>query len=272
MSVVTGVDQDILQRAGELAKSLAYDAGALLRDAVGTERQITHKGEVDLVTDADEASEKLIAEGIQSAFPGHRLTGEEGATGAAESDYGWVIDPLDGTTNFAHGYPHFAVSIGLEFRGEPVMGVVYDPMRDEMFFAITGEGATLNGTPIRVSAVSELMQAMIATGFSYDIQERGPAYRLWEAFNDQTQAVRRDGAAALDMVWVACGRLDAFFEKPVNNYDVGAGVVIAREAGATVTSQDGSPYILAEREVCCTNGVLHEQVVYLITKTLAGKD
>lgn len=269
MVVATEANPEILLQAGELAQKLAYEAGALLREKVATERRITHKGTVDLVTDADEAAENLIVEAIRVAFPEHRLTGEEGSTGAAESDYGWVVDPLDGTTNFAHGYPHFAVSIGLEFRDEPVVGAVYDPMRDEMFFAIKGQGATLNGEAISVSTVPELMQAMIATGFSYDISERGPAYRLWEAFNDQTQAVRRDGAAALDMTWVACGRLEAFFEKPVNNWDVGAGVVIAREAGATVTSLDGSPYVLAEREVCCTNGVLHDQVVQLITKTLA---
>lgn len=271
MTVIAEAHSEVIQRAGALAQDLAYKAGELLREALSTERRITHKGEVDLVTDADEASEKLVVEGIRTVFPEHRLTGEEGATGAEESDYGWVVDPLDGTTNFAHGYPHFAVSIGLEFRGEPVVGVIYDPMRDEMFFAIKGEGATLNGQPIRVSSVPTLMQAMLAMGFSYDISERGPTYALWTEFNNQSQAVRRDGSAALAMTWVACGRLDAYFEKPVNNWDVGAGVVIAREAGATVTALDGSPYVLSEREVCCSNGVLHEQVVQLITNTLAAE-
>jgi myo-inositol-1(or 4)-monophosphatase len=269
---VTELNPDILQQAGELAKRLAYEAGALLRDAVSKERTITYKGAIDLVTDADEAAEKLIVVGIHAVFPDHRLSGEEGSTGAAESDYGWVIDPLDGTTNFAHGYAHWAVSIAMEFDGQPVVGAVYDPMMDEMFFAVKGQGATLNGQPIRVSSVPDLMQALVSTGFSYDVTERAPAYALWEAFNDRAQAVRRGGAAALDMTWVAAGRQDGFFERPVNNWDVGAGVIIAREAGATVTAMDGGPYQFNEREVCCTNGLLHDQVVQLITNTLARVD
>lgn len=267
---MTEPNPEILRRAGELAKRLAYDAGEQLRQAARTERRISYKGTIDLVTDADEAAEKLIVAGIHAAFPDHRLSGEEGSTGAAESDYGWLIDPLDGTTNFAHGYPQWAVSIAMEFQGEPVVGSVYDPMKDEMFFAVKGQGATLNGAPIHISAVPELIQALTATGFSYNIAERAPAFALWEAFNNTTQGMRRGGAAALDIVWVAAGRLDAYFERPVNAWDIGAGVIIAREAGATVTAMDGGPYRLYEREICCTNGVLHEHVVQLITNTLAA--
>jgi myo-inositol-1(or 4)-monophosphatase len=270
MSVATEANPEILRQAGELAMKLAYEAGTLLRDALRVERRITYKGSIDLVTDADEAAEKLIVEGIHAAFPDHRLTGEEGSTGAETSDYGWVIDPLDGTTNFAHGYAHFAVSIALEFRGEPVVGAVYDPTKDEMFFAVQGQGATLNGEPIHVSVETELVRALGATGFSYDVNDRVHAFALWEAFNTHARGMRRGGSAALDMVWVAAGRLDAYFERPINSWDVGAGVIIAREAGATVTSMDGSPYRLDAGEVCCTNGALHGAVVELIGSTLAG--
>ncbi len=265
---MTEPNPDILQRAGDLAKELAYAAGAQAREAAGTERRIAFKGTVDLVTDADEAAEKLIVEGVRAAFPDHRLTGEEGATGADDSEYGWYIDPIDGTTNFAHGYAHWAVSIMMEHRGEPVVGAVYDPMKDEMFFAVKGQGATLNDAPIRVSTVPELLQALTATGFSYNIAERAPAFALWQAFNNNAQGMRRGGAAALDMVWVAAGRLDAYLERPINTWDVGAGVIIAREAGATVSMMDGRPYDLHGQEVCCTNGVLHEQVIDLIRQTL----
>jgi myo-inositol-1(or 4)-monophosphatase len=264
---VTGPDNDILREAGELARRLAYEAGAQLRDAVGKERTITYKGAIDLVTDADEAAEKLIVSGIREAFPDHRLTAEEGSSGAAESDYGWTIDPLDGTTNFAHGYAHWAVSIAMEYRGDPVVGAVYDPMKDEMFFAVKGRGATLNDEPIRVSTVAMLKQALCSTGFSYDISERAPAFALWETFSNEAQAMRRGGAAALDMAWTAAGRIDAYFETPTNHWDVGAGVVLAREAGATVTAMDGSPYAFGGREVCCTNGLLHDQVLRLIAQT-----
>lgn len=266
---MTEPNPEILQRAGALAKTLAYDAARLILDMAATERRIAYKGAIDLVTDADEAAEKLIVAGIHDAFPEHRLSGEEGATGAADSDYGWFIDPIDGTTNFAHGYAHWAVSIMMEYRGEPVVGAVYDPSKDEMFFAVKGQGATLNDVPIRVTPETELIRALVATGFSYNISERVPTFALWEAFNNASQGMRRGGAAALDMVWVAAGRLDAYFERPINTWDVGAGVIIAREAGATVTAIDGGPYDLYDREVCCTNGPLHEQVVHLIRKTLA---
>lgn len=261
-------DPEMLRRAGTLAKELAYAAGAQARAAARTERRIAFKSTVDLVTDADEAAEALIVEGIRAAFPDHRLTGEEGGTGAADSDYGWYVDPIDGTTNFAHGYAHWAVSIMMEYRGEPVVGAVYDPMKDEMFFAVKGQGATLNDAPIRVSTVPQLLQALTATGFSYNIAERAPAFALWQAFNNNAQGMRRGGAAALDMVWVAAGRLDAYFERPINTWDIGAGVIIAREAGAIVTMMDGARYELLGREVCCTNGILHEQVVGLIGQTL----
>lgn len=265
--MASGADLGILQEASELAVRTAYEAGALLRERVKTQRRVTHKGTVDLVTDADEESERLISAALGKAFPDFRLSGEEGATGATGGDYGWLVDPIDGTTNFAHGYPHFAVSICLEYRHTPVVGVVYDPMRDEMFVGVEGQGATLNERPIQASAVDELIQALGATGFNYDIGARREQNALWGVFNDRVQGLRRDGAAALDMVWTACGRLDFFFENPVNGWDVGAGAVIAREAGAIVTSLAGDPYVTSLREVLCTNAQLHGSVVALIRET-----
>lgn len=261
-------DPDLVRRAMETAVELARTAGALQRESVTSVTSIENKGVVDLVTEVDITSEKLIAEGLQAEFPAFRLVGEEGTTGADESAYGWYIDPIDGTTNFAHGYPQWAVSICLEFEGEPIAGVVYDPSRDEMFTAMTGQGAFLNGALIHVTTTDDLMRAMVATGFSYDINARGEQFALWEAFNNQTQAARRDGAAALNMAWVACGRIDAYAERWVNSWDVGAGVVIAREAGGTVSAMDGGPYVLTDREVCCSNGCLHDAFVQLITTTI----
>lgn len=267
MSMSSGADPATLQQAREVAERTALAAGELLRERVRTERVINHKGTVDLVTDADEESERLIAGALRQAFPTFRLMGEEGASGAAAHDYGWIIDPIDGTTNFAHGYPHFAVSICLEFRGTPVVGVVYDPMRDEMFVAVEGSGATLNGESIHVSLQTVMIQALGATGFSYDIAARQEATALWNVFNNSLQGLRRDGSAALNMAWVAAGRLDTYFESPVNGWDVGAGAVIAQEAGGRVSTLSGADYDLAVPEMLCTNGHLHEQVLALIEQT-----
>lgn len=268
MSTLSKLDQQLLQHARDVAVKLAEEAGEIQREALQNGNRIHYKGDIDLVTDADIESEKLISAGIMAEFPDHRLTAEEGAIGSAESPYRWLIDPIDGTTNFAHGQPHWAVSICLEHEGTPVMGVVYDVPKREMFTGILGEGAYLNDLPIRVSDASELNQSMGATGFSYDITERANSFLLWESFSQKARAMRRNGAAALDMVWVACGRLDFYFERPINNWDVSAGVIICREAGATVSKSSGAPYEIEDREVCATNGQIHRQVVNLIRETL----
>lgn len=263
---------DVLAKALPFARELAREAGALLREYQAGEFAIEFKGAVDLVTDADKASEKLIAGRIRETFPTHRLIGEEGATASPAADnspFGWAVDPLDGTTNFAHRYQHFAVSICLEHLGEPVLGVVYDPTRDELFEAVTGSGATLNGVPLHVSTMKILGQSLLATGFSYDISAREESSALWLAFNNATQGLRRDGSAALDMCWVAAGRLDGFFERPVNSYDVGAGVVIVREAGGVVSSLEHDDYDLYGTEVLASNGILHAPIRELIASTLA---
>lgn len=251
-------NQQIRDRALEVAIGLAREAGAILRDRLNDDRDVVLKGVVDLVTDVDKASEALLHAGLREAFPDFRLIGEEGSVGAdvsvAEQPWGWVFDPLDGTTNYAHRYPHFAVSLCLEYNGDPVVGVVYDPMRDELFAASKGQGATLNGRPIQVTSTTELRNALLATGFSYNMADRDLQYAMWAEMNHLARGVRRDGAAALNMVWVAAGRLDGFWERPVQAWDMGAGVVIVREAGGSVSrlEDDGfdlySPQALAANE------------------------
>lgn len=265
MQTTYELDLTLLQHARDLAVSLAREAGDIQRTALANGNTIRHKGTVDLVTDADIASEQLISHGIRSTFPDHRLTGEEGATGAESSPWCWLVDPLDGTTNYAHKQPHWAVSICLEHKGEPVMGVIYDVPRDEMFTAIVGEGAFLNDRPVSVSKADELLQAIGATGVPTDMTQRERGFLLWEVFNNNSQAMRRAGAAALDMAWVACGRLDFYFERPINNWDISAGVIICREAGGNVTRYSGETYDINDTEICASNGLLHRQIVDLIT-------
>jgi myo-inositol-1(or 4)-monophosphatase len=251
-----------------VALKIAREAGVMIRNRLFDERAVTMKGSVDLVTDADHASEEILAGGLRDAFPEHRLIGEEGSRGSESSRFGWVIDPLDGTTNYAHRYPHFAVSIALEFDGEVILGVVYDPMRDELFHARIGQGAFINDTPIHVSETNQLIGALLASGFSYIIEERTHSFALWKEINNTAQGVRRDGAAALDMCYVAAGRLDGYFEKPVNAWDIGAGAIILLEAGGKLTSLEGGPFRLYDREVTATNGKIHDELVSVIRKTL----
>lgn len=269
----SGNEHTVPAGACQLAIDLAREAGALLRDRLDAPRDVQRKGTIDLVTDADRASERLITAGIRGAFPEHRLVGEEGARGAVDTGggpnpYGWVIDPLDGTTNFAHRYPHFAVSIALERLGTPILGVVYDPMRDEMFIGEVGEKSLLNDRPIAVSDTDVLLASLLATGFPYDLSKRGESNALWQAFNGSAQGVRRDGAAALNLCYVAAGRLDAYWERPVQPWDMAAGVVIVRGAGGTITSLDHDDHDVYGYEVVATNGPLQGEVRGLIRETL----
>lgn len=259
-----------------VAVRAAQEAGALLRSRLGQPRDVEFKGIVDLVTDADRASETLIANQIRAAFPDHRIIGEEGARGAGEQaggerpPYGWLIDPLDGTTNFAHAYPHFAVSIALERNGVLQVGVVYDPMRDELFVAERGQGATLNERPLRVSTTDRLIRALIATGFPYDLDQRGEAMATWEGFLNTAQGTRRDGSAALNLCYVAAGRLDGFWERPLNAWDMGAGALMVMEAGGRVTGYNGGPFDPYGREIIASNGHLHQAMRQVIGRCTNG--
>ena len=248
------------------AIQVAREAGNVLVDRLGRALQVSNKGAIDLVTEADLASEKLIIERVRSHYPRHAILAEE--SGASEenpanprgSEWRWIIDPLDGTTNYAHGYPCFCVSIGVERAGQLELGVVYDPMRNEMFAAERGQGATLNERPIRVSQVEELGRAMLCTGFPYNVRERPDFARDFTNFTMEAQAVRRDGSAALDLAYVACGRFDGFWEDGLNPWDVAAGVLLIEEAGGKVTNFDGASLDIYSPKVLASNSLVHESM------------
>jgi myo-inositol-1(or 4)-monophosphatase len=226
------------------AESIAREAGALLREFYHRGVRTEYKGDVDLVTEADRASEALIGERLRAAFPDHGIYGEEGTREALDSEFRWYVDPLDGTTNFAHGFPVFCVVLGCEHRhpglaadedGEMVAGVIYDPLRDEMFSAARGAGATLNGEPIHVSRAKSLQESLIATGFPSQKRHRSPNIHFYQEFTLRSHGVRRAGSAAIDLAYVACGRLDGYWEFHLNPWDTSAGYLLLEEAGGRIT-------------------------------------
>ncbi len=253
-----------LDAALAFAEDAARQGGAILRERFGRPHDIRFKGIIDLVTEADKASEALVAGLVRERWPEHDLLGEEGARSDSASPVRWVIDPLDGTTNFAHNLPTFAVSIGLEHAGAPLLGAVYDPMRDEMYAAVRGRGATLNGEPIRVSGSDVLLTSLLATGFSYDMETRGRQAHLWATFLTRAQAIRQTGSAALNLCYVAAGRLDGYWERGIAPWDVAAGAVILLEAGGTVTDFAGEPFRSDNQVVLASNGLLHQQLMDII--------
>lgn len=240
----------------------ARAAGRLLLDRMGTGFAVSHKGTVNLVTEVDLASEELIVSMIRKSFPEHSIIAEEGHSETRGSGVNWVIDPLDGTTNYAHGYPAFAVSIGLEISGALQWGAVLDPVRNELFCARRGMGATCNGAPLAVSKASSLVTSLLATGFPYDIatSERNNL-RNFCAFAPKVQGIRRSGSAALDLCHVASGRLDGFWELKLNPWDCAAGYLIVREAGGTVTNFRGDEGSIYERETVASNGLIHREML-----------
>jgi myo-inositol-1(or 4)-monophosphatase len=255
----------------ETAASAARSAGALLLEVLRKERQVQFKGEIDLVTDVDRRSEQAIVSILLSRFPEHRILAEEGTTGGNGSEYRWIIDPLDGTTNYTHRYPHFAVSLAVERDGELLVGVVYDPVRDELFQAQVGGGAFVNGHPLRVSSVSQLLRSLTSTGFPYDRQRFGPSLRKWEHFIRHCQAVRRDGSAALDLCYVAAGRFDGFWEDHLHPWDAAAGVLLVREAGGVVTDSRGEEVDLFTGDIVATNGLLHASMLAGLAEVEASR-
>lgn len=257
----------ILDAYARLAAETARAAGAILRERFGQPHEIRFKGAIDLVTEADQAAEDLIASRLHEACPDHELLCEEGSLGATTpSSFRWVVDPLDGTTNFAHGMPTFAVSIALEEFGVPVIGVVYDPMRDELFAARRGLGATLNDNPLRVSSTETLISSILVTGFSYDFARRSHQADIWRDFLTQVQGIRQTGSAALNLCYIAAGRLDGYWERGIQPWDVAAGALIVSEAGGTVTDMGGGNFRSDDREILASNGHLHEQLLTVIAR------
>ena len=253
----------------QIAETTARDAGVLLLERQSEILNVRHKGVVDLVTDADLASERLIAERLAGAFPNDRLLAEEGtmASGDEDGSRRWIVDPLDGTTNYAHGYPLYAVSIALEVDGVVEVGVVYVPRLDELFSAIRGHGATFDGSISAVSETEELVESMLGTGFAYDPTVRLKNVAPWSRFAAEAQAVRRDGAAALDLVYVACGRYDGFWERELSPWDVAAGALIVSESGGSVTDYGGNPVDIYAREVVASNGRIHAAMLATLADT-----
>jgi len=270
-----------------IAEQVAREAGGLLREFYHRGVRTEYKGDVDLVTEADRASEKLIVARLHEALPEHGVYGEEGTRQGLEREFRWYIDPLDGTTNFAHGFPAFCVVLGCEQRapglkpdedGEMVAGVIYDPLRDEMFSASRGGGARLsspnqpNGEPIHVSRANKLQESLVATGFPSHKRHASPNVHFYQQFTLRSHGVRRAGSAALDLAYVACGRLDAFWEFQLNPWDTSAGYLLVEEAGGKITHFDGGKFTLDSREVLATNGLIHAEMEGLFADMFAGRD
>jgi myo-inositol-1(or 4)-monophosphatase len=249
-----------------VAWQAASTAGEILRASWHQPRSIEHKGPIDLVTSIDRAAEQSIVEVLQSEFPEHSILAEEETeiTGAA-AEYRWIIDPLDGTTNFAHGYPQVSVSIALECRGQIIVGLVYDPLRRECFRAVKGQGATLNGDSIGASSVGELDKALLATGFPYDRCENADFYlNFFKAFLTRCQGIRRTGSAALDLCYVASGRLDGFWELKLKPWDIAAGALIVAEAGGSLSDFSGQEFSISGNETLASNGSIHDEMLQVI--------
>jgi myo-inositol-1(or 4)-monophosphatase len=229
----------------------------------GNKKEINFKGEIDLVTNADKESEEFIIKQIMSKYPEHQILCEESnLVNERYEDFRWIVDPLDGTTNFSHDYPLFCISVALEYKGEVVLGVVYDPLHRELFCAVRGEGANLNGKVIRVSKISSLDKSLVATGFGYDIRYNpGKSIDYFARMLLKTQAMRRDGSAALDLCYVACGRFDAFYELRLFPWDVAAGTLIVKEAGGRVSDYKGGACTIYQREILASNGLIHGEIL-----------
>jgi myo-inositol-1(or 4)-monophosphatase len=255
--------------------AIAREAGSLLMQYFHQGLKIEYKGEADLVTAADRASEVLIRERVAKQFPSHDVLGEEQGLNDRGGEYRWYVDPLDGTTNFAHGYPVFGVSMAIEHRSaagaQRIAGVVYDPTRDELFSAERGKGAQLNGKPIQVSKAAQLKECLVATGFPSHKRHKNPNIFFYHQITLRTHGVRRAGSAALDLCNVACGRFDGFWEFNLNPWDTAAGVLIIEEAGGKVTRFDGSPFQIDSSETLGSNGLVHDALVHEFQEIFAGR-
>jgi len=248
-----------------VAKQAARRGGDVLLSRFRSDFKISKKGRIDLVTEMDIEAERVVVEEITRHFPEHGVIAEEGGIRLGDGRSRWIIDPLDGTTNFAHGYRFFCVSIALEVDEDLVLGVVLDPVTQETFSAVQGQGAFLNDNPIRVSSESNLEDSLLCTGFSYQEQEISRNLEFFNRLIFRARAIRRDGSAALDLCYLACGRFDGYWELSLNCWDVAAGVLIVQEAGGMVTSFNGSPCSIHDREILASNGRIHTSLTGLLT-------
>lgn len=251
--------------------TIAREAGGLLVQHFARRVSIEYKGEADLVTVADREAEALIRSRIKARWPSHDILGEEGGLQDSGSPYRWYVDPLDGTTNFAHGFPVFCVSLAVEFKGQRIAGVIYDPTRDELFAAEQGSGAYLNGRRIHVSQTGRLVESLVATGFPSHKRHANPNIFFYHQITLHSHGVRRAGSAALDLCCVACGRFDGFWEFNLNPWDTAAGVLLVEEAGGKVTDMSGGPFQLNSRETVASNGSIHAALLEEFAQIRAGQ-
>ena len=255
----------------EIAAEIARESGAIISDFAHRRVGFELKGTYDLVTEADRSSERLIVERLHRHFPTHAILAEEGGAHDGTSEYRWYVDPLDGTTNFAHAFPFYNVTLALERAGEMIAGVIYDPTRDEMFQAELGSGAFLNGAPIRVTPTARIEDSLSATGFPSRKRHQNINIHFYYQLAMLSHGVRRAGAAALDLAYVACGRLDFFWEFALNPWDMAAGSLLVREAGGMCTDMQGAPLDLRGAHILADNTALHAEVIELFGEIFAGK-
>lgn len=257
------MDLEFVKRVGIAA---AYKGGEVLMSHYGKVSKIDKKGAIDLVTEADTESERVIIETIRNVFADHSILAEESGLGIGDKDYQWIIDPLDGTTNFAHQIGFFSISIAFALKGETVFGLVLNPLTRELFTAVKGEGASLNGRRISVSTSKAVSESFLVTGFPYNLRECfDPLMMRFSKCLKASQGVRRLGSAAIDLCFIACGRFDGFWEQNLKPWDTAAGELIAREAGATVTDFSNKPFSVYKKEILATNGRIHKEMLSLLT-------
>jgi myo-inositol-1(or 4)-monophosphatase len=256
---------DYLSTAVEIAR----EAGALVAELFTTPLEITYKRRSDLVTVADRRSEALIVERLRRHFPDHGIVGEEGGSYSAPSDYCWYVDPLDGTTNYAHGFPIFSVTLGLAHHGEMIAGVVYDPTRQEMYTAERGAGAFLNDQRLHVSRNGSLSECLVATGFPPFADNHDLNIRLYARITGLSHGIRRAGSAALDLCYVAAGRFDGFWELKLNPWDKAAGSLLVTEAGGRMSDMQGRPFNVLGEDVFASNGLVHDQMLEVFRQVAA---
>ncbi|MEA3488757.1 MAG: inositol monophosphatase family protein [Candidatus Omnitrophota bacterium] len=254
-----------MEEIRKVAEKAAREAGTYILSHIGKRKEITHKDGINnLVTDVDLTSERMIIERIKKEFPSHSILAEESGEDKKDDAFRWVIDPLDGTTNYSHGFPFFCVSIAVMTAGSIRTGVVYAPSQDEFFTAEEGKGAFLNGDRIKVSDRGSVKDSLIATGFAYGVQGKIANLRSFEIMLKNAQAVRRAGSAAMDLCYVACGRFDGFWEIGLSPWDTAAGQLIVKEAGGRVTTLCGEPFDIFRKRILATNGEIHKEMIKLL--------